>query len=88
MSGEFPNTVERAGVETSSAVRLSLQTDSDVFDGRAEDCVGETGECSGEVVLGVAERGGGVGFQVSFFKGSSGVVEATELDGDTGADSD
>lgn len=77
---------------------LGLQADTDVFDGGGEDGVGEAGEGSCCVVLGISQglllllRKKGfaecvvvvvVGFECSF-----GVVECAELDGDAGAYAD
>ena len=76
-------------VESARAVWLSLQSDTDVLDGRGEYCVHYTCEGAGGVVLAVGKRlrlcfdvcyrlllfGGVLGFE-----GSSGVVEASELD--------
>lgn len=78
---------------------LGLQANTDVFDGGGEDGVGEAGEGSCCVVLGISQglllllgkKGFAecvvfvvvVGFECSF-----GVVECAELDGDTGAYAD
>lgn len=95
---EFADDVERAVVEFGGAVGLGLQADTDVFDGGGEDGVGEAGEGSCCVVLGISQgllflgkKGFAecvvfvvvVGFECSF-----GVVECAELDGDAGAYAD
>lgn len=78
---------------------LGLQADTDVFDGGGEDGVGEAGEGSCCVVLGISQgllllRKKGfaecVGFVVVVvgFECSFGVVECAELDGDAGAYAD
>lgn len=77
---------------------LGLQADTDVFDGGGEDGVGEAGEGSCCVVLGISQGlllllGEGfaecVGFVVVVgFECSFGVVECAELDGDAGAYAD
>ena len=51
MRGELADAVQRAVVETVGAMRLGLQTDTDVLDRAGEDGVGQTGEGAGEVVL-------------------------------------
>lgn len=93
---ELGDAVQRAAVESASAVGLGLQADADVFNGRGENCIGDSREGSCGVVLAVAERlgflfelvdgfvefGGVLGFECS-----AGVVETSELDGDAGADS-
>jgi hypothetical protein len=45
---------------------LSLETDTDVFDGAGEDRVGDTREATGEVVLAVAEAAIGIFLFVQF----------------------
>lgn len=78
---------------------LGLETDTDVFDGGGEDGVGEAGEGSCCVVLGISQglllllgkKGFAecVGFVVVVgFECSFGVVECAELDGDAGAYAD
>lgn len=79
---------------------LGLETDTDVFDGGGEDCVGEAGEGSCCVVLGIGQGLlllllGKKGFAecvvfvvVVGFECSFGVVECAELDGDAGAYAD
>lgn len=77
---------------------LGLEADTDVFDGGGEDGVGEAGEGSCCVVLGISqgllllEKGFAecVGFVVVVvgFECSFGVVECAELDGDAGAYAD
>lgn len=77
---------------------LGLQADTDVFDGGGEDGVGEAGEGSCCVVLGISQGLlllGKKGFAecvvfavVVGFESSFGVVECAELDGDAGAYAD
>lgn len=78
---------------------LGLEADTDVFDGGGEDGVGEAGEGSCCVVLGVSQGLlllGKKGFAecvvfvvvVVGFESSFGVVECAELDGDAGAYAD
>jgi hypothetical protein len=95
-SGELGYAVERARVEFSSAVRLGLKTDANVLDRRRENCVGQTSERSGSVVLAVTqgfrlavELGDGlVEFgSVLGLEGTLGVVEGTELNRNTGTNS-
>lgn len=76
-------------------MRLGLQPDSDVFDGRGQDCVGQTSEGAGSVVLAIREWFGFVldlvnGLtllcRILGFKGPSRVMKASELDRNAGAD--
>lgn len=68
-------------------MRLCLQADSYVLNWARDDRVGNTGECTGEVILPVTEiRRGVSGSQVSSFQPAAGVVEAAELNRDAGTD--
>lgn len=77
---------------------LGLEANTDVFDGGGEDGVGEAGEGSCGVILGIRqgllllEKGFAecvvVVFVVVGFECSFGVVECAELDGDAGAYAD
>ena len=51
MRAEFLDAVQRAVVESVGAMGLGLQSNSYVFDWRAQECVGDSGEGSGSVVL-------------------------------------
>lgn len=61
-----------------------------MLDRPGEEAVGEACESAGQVVLSVAEcgGGGGLGGEVALFEGSACVVEGAELDGDARADAD
>lgn len=79
-------------------MRLRLQPDTDVLDRARQRRVGNTGKGAGQVVLAIGEgrsgAGGGSGEGVGAGQGvlplevAAGVVEAAELDGDAGANSD
>jgi hypothetical protein len=82
---ELAHAVNGAGVQATGAVRLALQTDTDVLNGTGEDRVGDTGKGARGVVLAVGEGPGGL---VALLEPAAGVVEGAELDRDAGADSD
>lgn len=75
-------------------MRLGLQSDTDVFDRRGERGVDYTCEGSRSVILAVGQRSGGRarsqrrGETVLSLEVAAGVVEAAELDGDAGTDTD
>jgi hypothetical protein len=67
---------------------LGLQSNSHMFDRRAQESVGDAGERSGGVVLAIAEVWFGVFVEVCLLELSPRVMETAELDGYTGADAD
>ena len=48
---ELAYTINRTGIEAVRAVRLCLQSYTDVLDGTRQNGVGDTGECTGGVIL-------------------------------------
>lgn len=67
---------------------LCLQSDSYMFDGRTQESVGNSGECSGGIVLAVAKCWAGVFIEISLFELSTCVVKGAELDGYACTDAD
>ena len=54
MGGDLPNAVEGTAVKAARAVRLSLETDTDMLNRARDNAVGDTRECTGEVILSIA----------------------------------
>ena len=81
MRRDFAHAVDRAGVESIGAMRLGLESDTDVFDGARYDGVGDAGEGAGGVKLEVGKGGvERVGLCIGEFEASTGIVEGAELD--------
>jgi len=83
VGGDLADAVNRAVVEASGAVGLCLQADTHVLDGAGNNTVGDAGEGTREVVLGVAQSAVGIGClggSVPGGKLAAGVVEGAELD--------
>ena len=90
MSSELLNTVQWAGIQSCSAVWLSLKSNSDMLNWAGDDGVGNSSESPGSVVLGVGKvtvlATGTVAVVV--LELAFGEAKGTKLDGYTGSDTD
>lgn len=78
--GQFANAVNRAIIEATGAVRLGLQTNTDVLDWAGQDRVGDTGERTSHIILAIRKSTVGILLLVQGFQATAGLVECTELD--------
>lgn len=79
---ELLDAVNGAAVQSICAVRLGLQTDTDVLDGSGENGVGDTGETTSKIVLAIGKGRVGVFLLVELFQTSTGFMESAELNTD------
>ena len=54
MGGDLPDAVERTVVKATRAVRLRLETDTDMLNRARDNAVGDTRECARKVILSIA----------------------------------
>ena len=80
MCAELPDTIQRASVQPVRAMGLGLKSDPHMFDGSAQDCVGDSSEGTRGIVLAVAEAWRMAVVDVALLELTPGVVETTELD--------
>lgn len=80
MRGQFPDAVDGAVVQAASTVGLGLEPDTNVLDWARQNGVGNAGEPTGHVVLGVRQAGVGVFLLVELFHAATRFVEGAELD--------
>jgi hypothetical protein len=69
-------------------MRLRLQSNPYMLDRPRQHGISEACECTGEVVLRIAQGSGFVSVQIPLLEGAAGIVEGAKLHGDAGADAD